>query len=139
MITTLIDTKNILIVVLIATISIGLGETPTAPTPNDNPQPSQTAETRKPTGTRSTPQSKLITIPHRMELVAKDGRKITATVIGFEGGVQIRTDDQKTHVVKWESLSWETISQITGQELSYTEVGMSGFWVMGEAKCSRSR
>lgn len=73
-----------------------------------------------------------------MELVAKDGRKITATVIGFGGGVQIRTDDQKTYVLKWESLSWETISQITGQELSYTEVGMSGFWIQGEARCSRS-
>jgi hypothetical protein len=97
---------------------------------------------RKATGTVLTPNSKPIPIPsYNVEIMATDGRKITATVMGYPGeGVQIITADQKQHVIKWETLSWETVAKLTGQELSYDKVGMDAQWLpAGPPRCSRSR
>jgi hypothetical protein len=100
-----------------------------------------TGEARKPIGTVNTPTSKVMDLPaYNVELVSKDGRKIIATVHKFvSGGISIQTQDGKIHVVALNQLSWETIAKLTGQELSYTRAGMDGFWVRGEAKCSKSR
>jgi hypothetical protein len=97
--------------------------------------------TPKPIGTVNTPTSKVINLPAaNVELMSIDGRKIIATVHKFEGsGIKIQTADGAIHNVAYNKLSWETIAKLTGQELSYTKAGMDGFWVMGEAKCSRSR
>lgn len=98
-------------------------------------------ETRKPTGTVLTPNSKPIPIPsYDVELVSVDGRKIIATVLGFGGAVKIQTAGGRQHQIKWETLSWESVAKLTGQELSYDKVGMDAQWLpAGPPKCSRSR
>ncbi len=106
---------------------------------------SQTADTTeaapKSIGTVNTPTSKVINLPAaNVELISTDGRKITVTVHKFEGsGINVQKTDGTIHVIPLSKLSWESIAKLTGQELSYTKAGMDGFWVMGEAKCSRSR
>jgi hypothetical protein len=106
---------------------------------------SQTTDTTeaapKPIGTVNTPTSKVISLPAtNVELISTDGRKITVTVHKFvSGGISVQKADGTIHVIPLKKLSWESIAKLTGQELSYTKAGMDGFWVMGEAKCSRSR
>lgn len=106
---------------------------------------SQTTDTMevapKPIGTVNTPTSKVISLPAtNVELTSIDGRKITVTVHKFEGsGIKVQKADGTIHVIPLNKLSWESIAKLTGQELSYTKAGMDGFWVQGEAKCSRSR